>query len=141
MLNHSSKTLPDPVAGSSDLLAVFMDDDPVQRMCLTMLAEAWGYRALAGSTPQDVLPHIQSESCTLAVIVVDFRLGPGLTAYEAISECNATLNCAPPVIVVTGDTSQEVRENVLRCGWHILHKPFQPRDLQSLMAEVSSPQH
>ena len=141
MLNHSSKTLSDPVKGSSDLLAVFMDDDPVQRMGLSMLAETWGYRALAGSTPQDVLPHIQSEARTLAVIVVDFRLGPGLTAYEAVSECNAILNCSPPVIVVTGDTSQELRENVLRCGWHILHKPFHPQALQSLMAEVACRQH
>lgn len=123
------------------VLAVFMDDDPAQRMALAMLAEVWGYRALAGAAPKDVLPDVQAASCTPGIIIVDFRLSQDLTAYDAVAECNAALNCAPPVIVVTGDTSQELRENVQRCGWRILHKPFSPHALQALMAEMVLERH
>ena len=65
-------------------------------------------------------------------MICDYRLpdGNGLELFDCIS---AHIDTKPAFILISGDTSPEILQQVAAHGLHLLHKPVRPAKLRSLM--------
>lgn len=66
------------------------------------------------------------------MVICDYRLpdGNGLELFDSIS---AQIDTKPAFILISGDTSPEILQQVAAHGLHLLHKPVRLAKLRSLM--------
>ncbi|MEK7811164.1 MAG: response regulator, partial [Pseudomonadota bacterium] len=67
------------------------------------------------------------------LVVCDYRLPDG-TGLQLADCLNANSPNKPVFILISGDTSPDVLQNVASMGHHLLHKPVRPAKLRSMMS-------
>ena len=98
--------------------------------------EESGYSVVAAGNAAALAGRITKAGCRPDLLVSDYRLGVE-TAPLAVARIMAELGGVRlPVVITTGDTSPAVRDDITGRGWLLLHKPYRPTELLSLLLEV-----
>ena len=72
------------------------------------------------------------------MLVVDYHLDDDVTGVEVVRELREHAGKSIPVIIVTADHSDPVRNEVRDAGYALLHKPIKPAALRALMSRILS---
>ncbi|HXV26167.1 MAG TPA: ATP-binding protein [Alphaproteobacteria bacterium] len=123
-----------PRAGSQRSVLV-IEDEPAQRMSLSLLLEDWGYLVRSAADLASALRELEQWGEQPSFVVSDFRLPGGCNGVEAIREIGRHVGRQVPGIILTGDTDPARLREARQSGCILMHKPV---SLGSLRHAVSS---
>lgn len=115
-------------------LIVLLEDDDLVRRATERMLRRFGAEVVTGRGSHDVLTAISSQELTPSCVIADYWLSreeDGLTAAHAVRNA-----AGAPIhgIIVTGDLSEEVADNVAKAGFRLLRKPV---DVNSFLDAIS----
>jgi PAS domain S-box-containing protein len=115
---------------------LLVEDDASVRHATSMLLRVEGYQVTAAASLSEALQALAAQ--TPALLVTDYHLGDGELGTEIIAAVRARVRPDLRAVLLTGDTSQVVKE--LRCDPHlrILSKPVDAQELLKLLRELLS---
>jgi signal transduction histidine kinase/CheY-like chemotaxis protein len=123
-----------PLSNEYDGLNVLVvDDDELVRNSTSGLLASWGCNIQVAGSLAEV--RQRSTDVHFDLVVCDYRLpdGNGLELADCIdTQCESK----PAFILISGDTSPEVLQEVVAKGHHLLHKPVRPAKLRSMVSFV-----
>ncbi len=126
-----------PLLDRKDALAgaviVLLEDDELVRRATERMLRRFGAEVVAGTNSNEVLGVMAARRLTPSCVVADYWLNrheSGLSAAAAVREA-----VAAPLhgLIVTGDLSREIAEEVARAGFRLLRKPV---DVDSFLAAL-----
>ncbi len=110
-----------------------VDNDPIVLKAMQALLQGWQCSVRTARNESEAL--LQAAAGAVDILLLDFHLDAGRTALDLLPPLRSRLG-ALPVIVITADQSEAVRQAVLAAGAHLLHKPLRPLALKSLMGRL-----
>ncbi len=129
---------PSAAAGSADLeglTLLCLDNEPLVREGLQRLLEGFGAQVVTAAARDDLC--LQLAQYRPDLVVVDYHLDNDDTGIDALAAYDGAL---PPVIVVSADDSEEVRERVRKASYRFLPKPVHPARLRALILALTGAQ-
>jgi PAS domain S-box-containing protein len=114
-----------------------IEDEPAQRMSLSLLLEDWGYRVRAAADLASALREIEQWGEPPSFVVSDFRLPGGCNGVEAIREIGRHIGHQVPGIILTGDTDPARLREARQSGCILMHKPVSLGSLKHAVASLS----
>jgi CheY-like chemotaxis protein len=124
----------EPAARSGAALVMVVDDDASVGAGTATLVERWGYRTQVVKSAAEAMAALETGGECPQLLIVDFRLGPGMSGREAVESIRRRLGHAVPVIIVTGDTEPMRIREAVEAGHALLHKPVDPKRLRACIA-------
>ncbi len=100
-----------------------LEDDELVRRATERMLRRFGAEVVPGASSREVLAALASRNLTPSCVIADYWLSreeDGLTAAAAVREAAGS---AIQGLIVTGDLSQEVADDVARAGFLLLRKP------------------
>jgi PAS domain S-box-containing protein len=126
----------EPVANARRSVLV-IEDEPAQRMSLSLLLEDWGYSVRAAPDLESALREIERSGEQPSFVVSDFRLPGGCNGVEAIREIGRHVGRRVPGIILTGDTDPARLREARQSGCILMHKPVSLGSLKHAVASLS----
>lgn len=115
-------------------LIAAIDDDPVQLEALGAFLARTGAELVAAADVDTLVQRLGQRS--VDVLVIDYRLGNGVSGIDVIGDLRTRLGCRVPALLLTGDTEPTRLAEADRSGMRLLHKPVAPRRLLAALAEA-----
>ncbi|WP_082859267.1 PAS domain-containing hybrid sensor histidine kinase/response regulator [Microbulbifer sp. Q7] len=100
------------------------------------LLSGWGCRVITAVSLQEALSN-WVERDPPALVIVDYHLDRGATGIDALDALCEHWQTELPGIVVSADTSEEVRSAATEHGWFYLPKPVKPAVLRNLVRRLA----
>lgn len=123
MEGRQTPSLP-PRAGSLDgKVIVLLEDDELIRRATGRMLNRFGATVVSGVSLEEVLAEIQEKDLTPSCVIADYWLGrqeSGLAAAIAVRDASTE---AVLGLIITGDLSQEIADEVTGAGFRLLRKP------------------
>lgn len=124
---------PSDSAELAGLSVMVIDDDPAALRATQALFEGWGCRVLTAVSGADAESQVEASVPPPDIYICDFRLSHAETAIDVLDRLRTRLGRDIRAVVVSADTSSEVRLAVDASGYPLLHKPLRPAKLRALM--------
>ena len=126
-------------AASSRRSVLVIEDEPAQRMSLSLLLEDWGYRVRSATDLTSALRELDEWGERPSFVLSDFRLPGGWNGVEAIREIGRHIGHQVPGIILTGDTDPARLREARQSGCILMHKPVNLGSLKHAVASLSGP--
>ena len=126
------------VDGDGRIRVLIVEDEPILRFSLEMLARDWGFDTLAAADCEDALEQASSAEMRFDVVLTDYRLGPGMNGAQLINEIERRAGRRFPALILTGETDQASLTDIASSSIQVAHKPISPDDLQRRFSELLS---
>jgi twitching motility two-component system response regulator PilH len=111
---------------------LIIDDSSFQRKWIAKTVQSLGHTTVEAIDGQKGLEAVASEQPDCITVDLNMPTMDGLQFLTHLEGSDHT----PPVIVLTSDIQQETREQCLRLGARaLINKPFQPSQLQEVLAD------
>lgn len=113
-----------------DKLSIWMvDDDPSVRDALLVFLQIAGFDVLAFESGESLLERAESGGVAPGVLLLDQRLGAGMSGLDVQAELNRR-GVTVPIIFITGHGDARMAQAALEQGAaSFLEKPFHYQDL------------
>ncbi len=113
--------------------ALILEDDPLWRVVLTKTIDEYVQKVISCVSLQEALDAWERERPGLVLVDIGLSGENGLEFIERVRRENGTV----PVVVVSGDESQEVAVRAINIGVNrFVRKPASPEELESVVEEV-----
>jgi len=119
------------VAGSAIALVVVIDDDPLALDAIGGLLRNWGLRVLSAASEEAALAQLAEPGQSPDLLICDYHLSERTTGIEVIERLRKEFPI--PAILISGDVAPGLIREVDRRGYHLLHKPVDPKALRALL--------
>lgn len=123
-----------PGAGLTGQVVVLLEDDELVRRATERMLRRFGAEVFAGASSREVLAAVAAQNLTPSCVIADYWLSgeeDGLSAACAVREAAGG---AIQGLIITGDLSREVAENVADAGFRLLRKPV---DVDSFLDAIA----
>jgi two-component system CheB/CheR fusion protein len=123
-----------PAAAGDGASILLVEDDVSVRHATSMLLRVEGYRVTAAASLSEAAQALAAQ--TPALLITDYHLADGELGTEIIAAARERIRADFKAVLLTGDTSQVIRE--LRCDPHlrILSKPVDAQELLKQLREL-----
>ncbi|MDP2793050.1 MAG: ATP-binding protein [Sulfurisoma sp.] len=114
---------------------LIIDDDPLVLASTAQLVTSWGCRAVAGVSVVEVMTECDATNCRPDAVICDDRLRGienGIDSARALRLRYGDI----PVLLLTGDLSEELGKIAARHGLALLGKPLKPARLRALLQSM-----
>ncbi len=128
---------PEPAAAGPRRSVLVIEDEPAQRMSLSLLLEDWGYLVRSAADLTSALQELEQWGEQPSFVVSDFRLPGGFNGVEAIREIGRQMGRRVPGIILTGDTDPARVREARQSGCILMHKPVSLGSLKHAVASLS----
>ena len=122
--------------GLSGVRVLCIDNDPAALRGLATLLASWGCDTLAEQGIEDLVATRRLQAWRPAVIVVDYHLEGGATGLDVVRHLRAVERIHAPVLVVSADASDAVRQEAEALDCVFLRKPLKPLAVRSAVARL-----
>jgi signal transduction histidine kinase/CheY-like chemotaxis protein len=132
---HAAPKAKEPVAvDEQSMLVLCIDNDRRIRDGMQALLERWGHRAVCAQDLESTRACLGNATPDIAL--VDYHLDGGRGGLEVIAALRPLWAHEVPVVIVTADRSEAVRETTRAAGCALLHKPVKPAVLRRCVDEA-----
>jgi signal transduction histidine kinase/CheY-like chemotaxis protein len=107
-----------------------IDDERDIREATQELLERWGAEVVSVENEFQALDYCMQSEDQIALILSDYRLKDGVKGINVVASLCQELGYEPSTIIITGDTSADVLQEVRSTGYQLLHKPLNPAQLR-----------
>ena len=126
--------LPDPELDQWRILVV--DDEEAVRLGMAALLEQWHASVICAAGMDDLPRKLRRFPAAPDLLIVDYRLAPGVTAETIIRRVRTEFGKPVPVIIITGDTDPARIREAHAAGHLLLHKPVAPEKLRACISSL-----
>ncbi|WP_275099612.1 NahK/ErcS family hybrid sensor histidine kinase/response regulator [Sedimenticola hydrogenitrophicus] len=120
-----------PLHGASVLV---IDNEASIREGMYHLLTSWGCDVFTAADLDEVRRLVESGNLQPDFLIVDYHLDNRITGVDILLYLEREYDIRAPSIVVTADRSDEMRHQVTKAGYRVLHKPLKPHRLRAWMA-------
>ncbi|MGO9756589.1 MAG: ATP-binding protein, partial [Roseiarcus sp.] len=113
-----------------------VEDNSIVRQALLGMLEDWGAQASAAASGEEALDLAARRAWDFDAMIVDHRLGAGLTGVQTALEIGRRIGRRVPTLVLTGDTAKERIAEIESSGFVFLHKPVEADNLRHELARL-----
>jgi signal transduction histidine kinase len=124
----------------SGIKVLLVEDNDLILSTMRALLLKWGCHVIAANSFQTAMNHIGSLVNGIDLIIADYRLQNNATGMQVIDKLEAMLRTKVPSVIITGDTSPEILQEIHHSDRHLLHKPVAPEQLRSFIAKLIAQQ-
>ncbi|MDT8855679.1 PAS-domain containing protein [Paracoccaceae bacterium Fryx2] len=117
-------------------IAFLVENDDDLRRALGLLLERWGMSVLDAASGEEALALIGELGILPDFFLVDQQLGTGMTGLDFIKALHAA-HGPVPACLVTANRDPAVQARAAGQGVAFLHKPIEPRALESFLATLA----
>lgn len=128
-----SSSLQSELAG---LTVLCIDNEVAIRTGMQALLTQWGCRVFVGASLGEILGQWRLESAP-DIVLADYHLDGGETGVEVLQALRYHWHSRFPAVVISADSSAEVRGLVEDSGDQFLAKPVKPAALRGLMRKLT----
>jgi len=118
-----------PASGGHKRILV-VDDEQAILDGMEVMLQQWGYEPITANTLDGAMNKVARAGAPDA-LVVDFRLGAGVTGVDVVRAVRDAIGRKVPTILLTGDTALDMNGDFM-----VLYKPVSPEQLNRTLAEV-----
>lgn len=112
-----------PGANLAGQVIVLLEDDELVRRATERMLRRFGAEVVTGSGSREVLAAIAAQKLTPSCVIADYWLSSEEDGLAAASAVRAAAGESIQGLIITGDLSQAVAENVAGAGFRLLRKP------------------
>ena len=98
---------------------------------MQQLISNWGHKVYCAKNSNEALA-ILSEGIKPAILLVDYHLD-NETGIQVIKKLIEQYNCQCPVVIITANRTEELKELVKKKGYDLLFKPIKPAILRNII--------
>ncbi len=121
------------------LTVLVVDDDEMVLRAIAQELRDWGLNVLAASSPAEVITALDDRTTPRPdLAVVDRNLSSTMTGPELLDHLAVRFQIAIPAIVLNGETSAEVLEELRETGYPYLIKTVDPKALRSALTALAT---
>ncbi len=125
--------LPRPAGGLEGVKVVCVDNDPSALRGIASLLEAWGCRVRACRGVDEALA---AASWSPDLLVLDYHLDDGVTGLDLLQRLRTEAGVDVPVLLVSADASERLREQAESAACVLLRKPLKPLQVRSALRRL-----
>jgi len=117
---------------------LLVEDDDLVRKATARLLDAEGYPVTTASSLTEAITCLGERSCDVGLLITDYHLGNSNTGTEIVRIARERLGDDFKAVIVTGDTSSEIRD--LQCDQRLrlISKPIDADELLALIATLTN---
>lgn len=102
------------------------------------LLREWGCEVVTGESAAELLAKARQHPVKPDLILADYRLRDNLTGKGAVAEIRAFYGKTIPAVIITGDTSPAILQEVRDSGLFLMHKPIAPAKLRVALHQLAA---
>lgn len=122
----------------SSISVVLVENDLDMLQAMTQQLVHWSCRVIPAASPKEAREFLYESGQRPDVLIVDQHLGHPQTGLEFISQTRAEQGAALPAILITADSSAQLKEAAYQAGCRFLAKPFEAAELRALICNALS---
>ena len=122
--------------GSDKGTVLVIEDDAIQLEGINLLLRDWGYDVIPTRSLAEAYASLAAAPSAPDLVLSDLGLDGSETGIEAIKAVRARCGRVVPGVIVTGDTDPDRLRSIDRSGFGIVHKPYDPVALKSMLART-----
>jgi CheY-like chemotaxis protein len=112
-----------------------VDDDPAALRGLVTLLHSWGCETRMAQGVEDLAPAL-APGWNPDLVVVDYHLEGGSTGLDVVRHLRGVEQVDAPVLMVSADASDAVRQQAEALDCVFLRKPLKPLAVRSALARL-----
>jgi len=121
------------LVGNLDLVGLFViviDDEKAVRDATKMLLRSWGCEVLSVSSQLELMATLSHDNYPIPdLIISDYRLRDNKSGLDAVRAVYDYFKVKIPVIIITGDTSEQIISAITASNYALLLKPISSQTL------------
>ena len=134
--NRPPKPSPAPQLLALDGLEVFcIDNEPMILGGIETLLNQWHIHIVTASSQETALKVAQQLEKAPDILLVDYQLDNEV-GFDVISALDEVWEDVVPVILMTADHAEDVKQRAAQCGYYFLQKPITPESLRKALQSV-----
>lgn len=113
-----------------------LDNDADICAGMRSLLEQWGCRVVTAVSEEDLQRQVALERARVDLLIADYHLDCQRTGIEAVAAINARRHRSIPVLMITANYSNELKQQVREQGHTLMHKPVKPMKLKTAISHL-----
>ncbi|WP_090349521.1 hybrid sensor histidine kinase/response regulator NahK/ErcS' [Pseudomonas oryzae] len=113
-----------------------VDNDAAICAGMRTLLEGWGCQVVTALSGDDLARQVDTVGGTADLLIVDYHLDNGHTGAELVQELNARRSAQLPVLMITANYSNDLKQQMRDLGHVLMHKPVRPMKLKTAMSHL-----
>tara|TARA_R110001583_G_scaffold195551_1_gene376005 strand:+ start:15496 stop:17607 length:2112 start_codon:yes stop_codon:yes gene_type:complete len=130
------------IRGLNGIRVLLIEDDIEVKKATELLLKSWGCKVFSAGSVNEVMQFIEEVKVTPPdIIIADNRLPGRVEGIEIAARIQFIIGHPIPVIVVTGDMTDEKLRDNSGLRYKLLVKPVKPAKLRALITHLTSPDY
>ncbi|MGE8480181.1 MAG: NahK/ErcS family hybrid sensor histidine kinase/response regulator [Pseudomonas shirazensis] len=113
-----------------------LDNDGAICAGMRSLLEQWGCKVTTAASEADLQRQVALPRARVDLLIADYHLDHDRTGIEAVAAINACRDRAIPVLMITANYSNELKQQVRLLGHTLMHKPVRPMKLKTAISHL-----
>ncbi|MGO1232323.1 MAG: NahK/ErcS family hybrid sensor histidine kinase/response regulator [Marinobacter sp.] len=113
-----------------------IDNDPAICEGMKTLLEGWDCQVVTALSLEDLESQLDPASATVDLILADYHLDNEENGVDVVAEINARRRCPAPVIMITANYTNELKQQIRDLGHLLMNKPVKPLKLRSALSHL-----
>jgi len=125
--------LSDPLSG---MRIIIIDDEPEILQGMKLVVESWGCDYCLAENIHQVEDILCNKGVVPDLIISDYTLSESMTGDKIIQLIREKTKKVIPAIIITGETDENLLNDIRNLGFNVLLKPVKPVKLRSLISYI-----
>ncbi len=113
-----------------------VDNDAAICAGMRTLLESWGCQVVTALGEEDLARQVDGFHADADLLIVDYHLDQGHNGIEVVSAVNARRARPLPVLMITANHGNELKQDLKGLGYTLMHKPVRPMKLKTAMIHL-----
>ena len=113
-----------------------IDNDPAICEGMKTLLEGWDCQVVTALSLDDLESQLDPVSATVDLILADYHLDNDANGVDVVAEINGRRRCPAPVIMITANYTNELKQQIRDLGHLLMNKPVKPLKLRSALSHL-----
>lgn len=118
-----------------------LDNDAAICAGMRTLLETWGCRVVTALSEDDLARQVDNFHADADLLIADYHLDDGCNGVDAVASINARRSSPLPVLMITANYSNELKQQVRELGHMLMHKPVRPMKLKTALCHLIDNAH
>lgn len=110
-----------------------IDNDHAICQGMQTLLEGWDCQVVSAVSLEDLERQLDPAQSPVDLILADYHLDNDENGVDVVASINSRRHCPAPVVMITANYSNELKQHIRELGHVLMNKPVKPLKLRSAM--------